>query len=99
MIVETPAFYHASVDLARYIAQDHPSAARRFLDAVFATLEFIHDTPNIGRAWRHGTIPGLRVWRVSGFPNHLIFYRPIPEGIEAVDLIHGARDLDTPLPE
>lgn len=99
MIVETPAFYQSSVEYARYIAEDHLGSGIRFLDAVYATLEFIHDAPHIGRCWRDEGVPGLRVWRVSGFPNHLIFYRPVEQGIEAVDLIHGARDLDTLLPE
>ncbi|MBV8486648.1 MAG: hypothetical protein JO161_00080 [Planctomycetaceae bacterium] len=25
---------------------------------------------------------------------HLIFYRPCPEGIEILDVIHGARDIE-----
>lgn len=95
MIVETPAFYHSSVAYARHIARDSLSTAHRFLDAVYATLEVIHATPRIGRPWPHDLSLEVRVWRVSGFPNHLIFYRPIEKGIEAIDLIHGARDLDS----
>jgi toxin ParE1/3/4 len=29
---------------------------------------------------------------MSGFRNHLIFYRPIDDGIEIVRVLHGARD-------
>lgn len=34
----------------------------------------------------------MRSWVVSGFENYLIFYRPLPEGIEVVRFVHGARD-------
>ena len=39
-------------------------------------------------------LAGVRVWRVSGFEKHLIFYRPNPEGVEILDVIHGARDIE-----
>ena len=39
-------------------------------------------------------LAGGRVWRISGFEKHLIFYRPRPEGVEILDVIHGARDLE-----
>jgi toxin ParE1/3/4 len=39
----------------------------------------------------------LRIWRIDGFPNHLIFYRPIEGGIEIVRVLHGARDIDAVL--
>jgi hypothetical protein len=29
-----------------------------------------------------------------GFEKHLIFYRPRPEGVEILDVIHGARDIE-----
>lgn len=30
---------------------------------------------------------------VRRFPNYLVFYRPVPEGIEFVWLAHSARDI------
>ena len=39
-------------------------------------------------------LEGLRVWRIQGFEKHLIFYRPVADGIEIVRVLHGARDLD-----
>ena len=39
-------------------------------------------------------LTGLRVWRIQGFPNHLIFYRPVDDGIEVIRVLHGARDID-----
>ena len=52
-----------------------------------------------GGGWgerRHSSNPllaGLRIWRIDGFPNHLIFYRPIEGGIEIVRVLHGVRDI------
>jgi toxin ParE1/3/4 len=38
-----------------------------------------------------------QVWRIDGFPNHVIFCRPIEHGIEIVRVLHGARDIDVVL--
>jgi toxin ParE1/3/4 len=53
----------------------------------------------MGRRWQstNPRLSDVRVWRVAGFPNHLIFYRIVEDGIEAVHLIHGARDVDAML--
>lgn len=37
-------------------------------------------------------ILSIRVWADPGFRNHLIFYRPLTDGIEVVRILHGARD-------
>ena len=31
--------------------------------------------------------------RVRGFPNHLIYYVPVPDGIDVLAIMHGARDV------
>jgi toxin ParE1/3/4 len=40
---------------------------------------------------------GLRVWRIEGFLNHLVFYRAVDGGIEVVRISHAARDIDRTL--
>jgi toxin ParE1/3/4 len=35
----------------------------------------------------------MRWFPVKGFPNYLVFYRPILRGIEVVRVLHGARDI------
>ena len=42
-------------------------------------------------------LEGLRVWRIEGFENHLIFYRPVDDGIEIVRVLHGDADIDSVL--
>ncbi|MFC1707767.1 DDE-type integrase/transposase/recombinase [Planctomycetota bacterium] len=38
-------------------------------------------------------LAGIRMWSIRGFKNHLIFYRPSPEGLDVVRVLHGARDI------
>jgi toxin ParE1/3/4 len=55
-----------------WIALDNPIAARHFLTAVQRAYTEIRRFPEIG-VKRHFAEPGLRSWRVKGFP-YLIFY-------------------------
>jgi toxin ParE1/3/4 len=45
--------------------------------------------PELGRK-RPDLAPDLR-----GFPigNYIIFYRPVPDGIQVIRVLHGARDI------
>jgi toxin ParE1/3/4 len=85
-------------DQAGYLAQEASlETALRFYDATGATFEKIARMPGIGqqRESANPRLMGLRVWRVEGFENHLIFYRPANDGIEIVRVLHGARDIDS----
>jgi toxin ParE1/3/4 len=37
---------------------------------------------------------GIRLWRIRGFERYLILYRPIPDGIEVIRVLHAARGWD-----
>lgn len=83
-------------DQAAYLAQEASlETALRFYDAAAATFEKIARMPGMGESWKsaQARLVGLRVWRVEGFENHLIFYRPAEDGIEIVRVLHGARDI------
>jgi toxin ParE1/3/4 len=77
---------------------DHGSVevALRFLESVEVTLNLLAGRPGFGRALqlRNPELEGLRVYRVQGFDNHLVFYLPREAGIDVVRVLHGARDLD-----
>jgi toxin ParE1/3/4 len=51
--------------------------------------------PEAGTIWEMGTaaVAAMRYWQGKGFPKYLIFYVPLPNGIEVVRVLHGARDL------
>jgi toxin ParE1/3/4 len=86
--------------LAGYLMQEVSlETALRFYDAAAATFENLAQMPGMGeqRVSSNPRLAGLRVWRIDGFPNHLVFYRPIAGGIEIVRVLHGARDVDTVL--
>ncbi|HUB25377.1 MAG TPA: type II toxin-antitoxin system RelE/ParE family toxin [Tepidisphaeraceae bacterium] len=42
----------------------------------------------------HPRLVSVRSWRVKGFPNYLILYEPVDDGILVLAIIHGARDLE-----
>ena len=83
-------------DIARFIARDNVDAGRRFYDAVLHDLQLLAAMPRIG-AKRHARDPrlkDLRSWPVRGYRNYLIFYLALDDGVDALRILHGARDVD-----
>lgn len=83
-------------ELSEYIAQDSMDSALRFLDATEEAFALLLEMPEIGAAYEALTpeVTGVRRWHISGFPNHVIFYRPTATGIDILRILHTARDLD-----
>ena len=79
-----------------FIAFDNLDAADRFLDAAPSTFDQLAQMPGMGRArpFRPSALKNLRSFRIRDFENHLVFYRPIADGIEVFHVLHGARDLE-----
>jgi len=83
------------LDITAHLIEHSPDAARRFVDALPPTLAELAKAPGKGsikpvRIKRFGEI---RTWRVPGFPNHLIHYRVMPDGIEVLAVLHGAQNV------
>ena len=78
------------------IAEDNPTAAIRFIDAVRMTEKALLHTPKMGkpRDYDHPALAGMRFHLVKGFRKYLIFYIPRGYGIEVIRVLHGARDLN-----
>ena len=76
--------------IGRYIAQDNPAAAARFVARLRETCMALEANPDMGRA-RPELLPDLR-----GFPvgQYVVYYRREDETVEIVRVIHGARDID-----
>jgi toxin ParE1/3/4 len=79
------------VDIWIYIAHDNPDAADRLLEEIDRKCDLLADNPRLGHA-RPDIAPEFRHWPVG---NYLILYRPLPDGIEVVRVVHGARRLDS----
>ena len=80
-------------EIADYISHDNIDAALRFLDAVEQTGDLLVHWPHLGAAIDNQHIDELRRMQVKGFPNFLILYRPIDDGVVVLRVVHGARDL------
>lgn len=72
-----------------YIAADSPAAADRLVDAIDRKCAVLAENPKLGPA-RPDIAPELRYSPVGSY---LILYREIPEGVEVVRVLHGARNL------
>jgi toxin ParE1/3/4 len=73
-----------------YIAADNPPAADRWLDGLEAKFSLLAGQPRLGPA-RPDIAPELRYFPTGSY---LILYREIPQGIEVVRVVHGARRLE-----
>lgn len=85
-----------------YVREAREDVARRFEPAVDATLRRLCAQPDLGRArqFRHPKLQGLRSLPVARpFQRFLVFYRVAGGTLQAVRLMHGARDLPRRLSE
>lgn len=95
-IQRQPAVEDDLLDAFVHIGLESPAAADRFLVAAERTFRELRDEPGLGRRrdFSESHLADLRSWRIRGFENWLIFYRPVSEGVEIIRVLHGARDLD-----
>ena len=93
--LRTSAAERDVVQIATWLAERDVALAVRFLDATEETFLTLAQSPDLGSPYSGGAelLEGLRVWRVDGFRNHLIYYRTVDEGIQVVRVLHAARDL------
>lgn len=83
-------------DVARYLLDQSEDAARRFVDAVQLTLKDLAGRPGIGslKRFQDPLLADVRTWWVKGFPNHLIYYIAMADGIDVLAVMHGSRDAE-----
>ena len=81
---------------AEFIAKDSLDGALRLFNAAEVTYEFLAETPLAGSVCSFASVQtrDLRIWRINGFPNHLIFYRVSESELLIIRVLHAARDLD-----
>ncbi len=96
-ILKRPAAKRDLVDHFDYL-EEHGSIriANRFLSAAGQTMRSLARLPFGGtlQETEHTELAGMRKRRIKGFRNHLIFYFPLPDGIDVVRIVHAARDLE-----
>lgn len=81
-------------DIAVYLADRSASAASRFVDAVQKTLKDLAPMPGIGsrKDFDDPALAEVRTWWVADFPNHLIYYIAMEDGIDVLAIMHGAQE-------
>ncbi len=78
-----------------WIHSNNPAAARRFLEALDLTYATVSQMPGIGSR-RYADIalmPGIRMIKVKGFENYLLFYIEREAVIDIVRVLHSARNI------
>jgi toxin ParE1/3/4 len=72
-----------------FIADDNARAADALIDRIDKTTDMLADTPLAGRAR-----PELGL-ELRSFPvgSYVIFYVPVPDGIEIVRVMNGRQDI------
>lgn len=77
------------IEVLLYLRRRSPKAADRLESTIDRQCRLLAQFPEIGQS-REEIAPGLRC---SVAETYLLFYRPIPDGIELVRVVHGSRDL------
>jgi len=80
----------ASLEIWDYIATDSLAAADRWVDYLDKHFRVLATQPMMGRA-RDELVPGVRSFP---FGRYVVFYMPLDDRIDAVRVLHGARDID-----
>jgi len=76
-------------EILDYLDGQSTQAADRFARKLKESAQLHAIYPQIG-ATAEDFAPNLRYFTVK---NYAVFYRPVPDGIEIIRIIHGARDL------
>jgi toxin ParE1/3/4 len=99
-VVLRPAARNDQLDLAEYYDGEAGEAVgNRFLQQCDAGFERLARFPESGTPvrYKHPKLEGCRFTLVPEFERILIFYKPLPERIEIVRILHGARDIEEAL--
>ena len=86
----TPAARQDLGDIAAYIAEENPVAARRVLAKLRHAMRRLAQAPGLGHLREDLADEPLRFWPVYSY---LITYRPETTPLQVIRVLHGARDV------
>jgi toxin ParE1/3/4 len=86
-----PAVHGDLAEIWRYIAVENhsPGAADKLIDMLFGKFSLLAAQPLLGES-REDLGENVRAFVARSY---LILYRPIPNGIEILQVVHSARDI------
>ena len=90
-VVWSPLALERAVEQAEHIAQDKPQAARRWLDALFASTDKLADFPQSGRKTPELEDPSFREIQHGAYR---VLYRVEAEQVSILTVRHARRLLD-----
>ena len=87
----------ARLDLIRldnYMRRDDHELADRFRRVFHRVASGYASQPYLGQLYDQApaSLPGLRCTPIGRFRKHLMIYRPRPDGIEVLRVVHGRQD-------
>lgn len=88
--------------ISDYLAREASlRVALRFLERAEETFERLLQSPGLGhlQEFRSLSLGDVLAWRVRGFRKWLVYYRELDDGIEVLDVMHGAQDQEARLAE
>jgi toxin ParE1/3/4 len=94
--IRRPAANRDLVAIYRHYAREAGiRVADRFFTQAKATFARLARMPGMGSRYEpdEPLYADLRYFPISRFRMYLVFYRPIPRGIEVLQVLHGARDI------
>ena len=80
-------------EIWEFIAEDSDDQADAFIDLIDQNFQLLAQKSGLGRR-RKELAEGLRSFPVG---RYVIFYLPIPGGVQIVRVLHGARDIEAAL--
>ena len=78
------------LDIWGYIAEDSVVAADRWVDKLDENFALWATQPMMGCA-RDELSPGIRS---LAFGRYVVFFQPLPDGIDVIRVLHGSRDIN-----
>ena len=91
VIVKNPRAKRDLLEIWDYIADDSETRADAFITRFDEKFRLLAERSGLGRS-RDELAEGVRSLPVG---RYIIFFRPIPNGVEIVRVLHSARDLNT----
>lgn len=89
-VTRRPQAVEDVLEIWDHIAEDSLTAADRWVDVLDEKLQLWATQPLMGRA-RDDLMDGLRSFL---YGRYVVFYSPLPDGLDVVRVLHGARDID-----
>ncbi len=84
-------------DIGDYFTARNRDVGTKFYQSVVKTTQFlarVSETSEIGTLYESDspTCQNIRLWRVDGFSNYLVFYRVEGSTLKILRVLHGSRD-------